>query len=360
AHLVRANCNMDIFEELERISRDVGPIAKLDYYGHGFPDSIVQLTYTEKSFHWATESLYLGKLKYGLEQPRDINQLFRNGAQIRFTSCFVGSGREGEAQLEALGLALLPEGGNIYASTLQIYPGVVDAMALKLGLDEPAPILRNIGDFITRPSLGLATLHSTYFFNSNTPLTSNVFPQKKFTAIKIDPQNRKIASELLIEGLKTKLILSKTLQKIELECEEYIRVINKDLQQFIKDYSKDGKLALGPWWSRDSLRGFYRTPNHPGTFGLAEELKKKIAKIPNATLETDNQGFKIVFNLKEDPIISPKYFKFSRTIREKYKKEMEDLEVRLSARLRHERETRGGQIDEKELNRILDIARVSA
>jgi len=166
AHFIKAESVEQLVRDLQRISQSHGPIHKLDFYGHGLPGQI------QLNQDWLDVN---GEIPKNSEPPVPLEQvrfegLFAQGAKIRFNSCFLGSGPQGEKFLNAFGNAFLDKGGTLFSAKVQILPNAIDFLSLKGSLGEPSTAVRLVGDHIsvvrsamTAPTLLMFSEDGTYF-----------------------------------------------------------------------------------------------------------------------------------------------------------------------------------------------------
>lgn len=136
----------DLNRQLRDLSRDKGPIHRLEMFGHGSPGHI----------QIGKQSLYLptlDKLDPGVD-------LFAPNAKIRLRSCDSGNGTEGQAFLEGLGKRWLDKGGTLYASRVSVVESPILLLTNAAGVPVlPPEVIQRLEMSLSRPTLAVAGVY---------------------------------------------------------------------------------------------------------------------------------------------------------------------------------------------------------
>lgn len=174
--------------ELKKLAQQHGPIAKVDYYGHGLVGRTIGTGGGSPSASVSRSGGYPGQpisprpgeMPLPLDPDgwdRDIFEtklekgILAKNAKIRFNSCFIGNGPEGDLFGRAVANSWLREGGTVYTSNVQVFPSIGEMAGLKANLFIPPQWIRTIADQLV-PARGAVTAYTllheipTYVHNS--------------------------------------------------------------------------------------------------------------------------------------------------------------------------------------------------
>ncbi len=131
--IVTPKDELDLAQQLNKIRKERGPIARLDIYSHGSEKS--GLSINQNWLNSDPNNLFFFQINPAL---------MSKNAVVRINSCLVGKNKE---FLERLGSAMMPQGGRVYASKLMTVPsGTAELTEYLAGKDMPAALdqLQNI------------------------------------------------------------------------------------------------------------------------------------------------------------------------------------------------------------------------
>lgn len=152
----------DLVSELENISAKLGPIRRLNFYGHGFPGGFK-----------LNQQMLSRDLLDSQNQVQRKKGIFSPGANIVFFACDVGRGEQGTEFMKDIGEYFLDKGGMVHGSRV-IFAGSSSLVAKIL----ETPFLAYLGHTDLQKRV---KNHEEY---KDTPF---MWGEKRINSVKIDP-----------------------------------------------------------------------------------------------------------------------------------------------------------------------------
>jgi hypothetical protein len=128
--------------KLAKEAKASGPIGKLDYFGHGWPGTLL---IDEKGDIQIDPRPFL-EAGFVPDAMGRFHGVFKPGAVVRFNACFVGNGCKGREFVELFERTFLPDGGVVILSELQMVANPVEYAALAVDAPEPPEWLRALAE----------------------------------------------------------------------------------------------------------------------------------------------------------------------------------------------------------------------
>ena len=180
-HLLQSQKPSDLFERLEQIQKNFGPIDRMEFASHGSPGVL----------HW-------GKLILDSESFTGVVPFegFRSGATLRFFNCSLAQDGAGENLAKGLGRVFLPRGGKIVFAARPVIAFWGDFLLGLMSADPNQgldPLIAKMGKLAQTPLLafldflaGYDALSASRTSNSADSLVDD--PNLSFKIFEIPPQ----------------------------------------------------------------------------------------------------------------------------------------------------------------------------